>query len=133
MARFHDDRHPQGVEAGLQGLGDLGGQALLQLQTPREDVHDAWDFAESDYLAVGYVGDMALAEKRQQVVLAQRKELNVLHQHHLIVVLFIDSVINNGFNAFFIALCQKPQGFRYAAGRPPETVPVRVLADFGEQ
>ena len=37
-------------------------------------------------MAVGDVGDMRLAVKRQHMMLAERIKFDVLHQHHLLVL-----------------------------------------------
>ena len=62
------------------------GQALLQLQPPREDVDEPGDLAEPDDSAVGDVRDVTLAEERQQVVLAQTVVVDVAHDYHFTVV-----------------------------------------------
>src|SRR5204863_2649267 len=60
------------------GFRDLVGEPLLDLETSREDVDEPWDLAQTHDLAVRDVGDVALAEERQQVVLAEAVEVNVL-------------------------------------------------------
>ena len=55
----------------LDGLRDLDGEALLDLEAARVDVDEARDLGEADDLAVRQVGDVGLAEEGQQVVLAE--------------------------------------------------------------
>ena len=61
-------------------------EPLLHLQPPREDVDQPRDLAEADHLLLRDVGDVALAEERQQVVLAEAVEVDVLDDHHLAVI-----------------------------------------------
>ena len=75
-------------------LGDLVGQPLLHLQAAAEGIDDARDLAEADHLRARQVGDVALAEERQQVVLAEAVEIDVLHDDHLAVVDREESVID---------------------------------------
>ena len=77
---------PSGLIFSVMVARDLVGQALLQLQPPREDVDEARDLAEADHLAVRDVGDVALAEERQQVMLAHAVEVDVAHDHHLAII-----------------------------------------------
>lgn len=79
----------------------------MQLQPSTEDLHDAGHFAESEHLAARnvanvnlsrharvsecntrYMGQSAdLAEKRDEMVLAEREDVNVLDDDHFVVVL----------------------------------------------
>ena len=68
---------PCGTQLFLKGGGDLAGKPLLNLQAARVHVHEPGHFAESDDFLVRNVGDVAFAEERQQVVLAQAIELDV--------------------------------------------------------
>ena len=60
VTRFDDDAHALRGDFFLDGLSDLAGQALLNLQTTREHVYEARDFAEPENAFVGQVGDVAL-------------------------------------------------------------------------
>ena len=64
----------------------MHGDPLLHLQTAGEDFHQASDFAQSDDLAFGDIGDVHFAKKGQHVVLAQAEHLNVLYDHHFVIV-----------------------------------------------
>jgi hypothetical protein len=83
---LHDDRDPQRLDLLPDRFGDLVRQPLLDLQAPREDLDEPRDLAEADHLPVREVGDVAAAEERQQVVLAQAVEVDVADDHHLVVV-----------------------------------------------
>ena len=70
--------HAERVDFLENRLGDLVGQALLNLEPPGEDIHQAGDLAQADHTAPRNVGDVALAEERQEMVLAQAVEVDVL-------------------------------------------------------
>src|SRR5229473_4150486 len=85
VAGFDNHADALGSDFLLDGLRDLAGQALLNLQPAREHVHDAGDLAEPQNTLVREIGDVGLAEKRQQVVFAEAEEFDVLHNDHLVV------------------------------------------------
>src|ERR1700722_3175496 len=87
MPRLNDYADALGFDHFLDGFGDLGSEALLNLETAGEDFDQAWDFAETDHSAVGNVGDVDLAEERQQVVFAEAEDFNVFHDHNFVVTL----------------------------------------------
>src|ERR1700757_1631862 len=63
MARFDDHADALRLNNFLDGLGDLGGEALLNLQATREQFNEARNFAESDHTPIGNVGNMHFAEE----------------------------------------------------------------------
>lgn len=70
----------------VDGVGNLRRQPLLELRPAREHVDRTGDFAEPDNTAVGrQVGNLGGAVERQQMVLAQAGELDVAHQHQVVV------------------------------------------------
>src|SRR5260370_2273038 len=69
----------------LDGLGDLAGHALLNLQAARKHVDHAGDLAEPQNTFVRQIGHVGLAEERQKVMFAEAEEFDVLHDDHLIV------------------------------------------------
>ena len=83
MQRFH------------QGIGNLNGQLLLDLQTTRENIHNPRDLGKADDFAIRDVGDVRPADERQQMMLAHRIELDVLDQNDLARIGIEDGAINN--------------------------------------
>ena len=67
----------------LYGIGNLRRHAFLYLQTTCVGVDQTRKFAQTHYFAVGDVAYRHGSEERQDVVLAQGVELDVLHHHHL--------------------------------------------------
>ncbi len=78
---------PRGSRTSLDGVGDLGGHALLHLQPVGEGVDQAGQLRQTRDPAVvtGNVAHVGLAHERDHVVLAQRGEGDVPHHHHLVV------------------------------------------------
>jgi len=87
VRRFEDHAHAAGVEFAHQQVRDLLGHLLLHLRPARQRFDHARNLAQPDDLAVRQVGHVRLADERQQVVFAHRREIDVLHEHHLVVLL----------------------------------------------
>src|SRR5689334_12300026 len=82
----HDD-DAAGLEDGDHRVGDLTGEALLDLGPLRVDVDEPGQLGQPGDLAglgrdVAHVGDPG---ERHQVVLAHGPQLDVAHEHHLVV------------------------------------------------
>ena len=86
VGRLEDDADPLRLQPFLQELGDLLGEAFLDLEPARVHLDDARDLREPDHAAARDVGDRGGPEERQQVVLAERVERDVLDDDHLAVV-----------------------------------------------
>ena len=85
MAGLDNYPHSLRMNRVLNGLGNLRGQAFLNLQTAGENFYQARNFAQSDHFAVRNIGNMHLAEKRQHVMLAQAEHFDIFHNHHFVV------------------------------------------------
>ena len=70
-----------------------------------------------------------LSGKWHEVVLAQRKDLNVLHDDELIVVLVEDGAIDNLTQVLLVALCEEQEGFGVAVRSVEQALAVGVLAN----
>ena len=68
------------------------------------------NLAEADDLCARDVGDVALAEERQQVVLAQAVEIDVLDDHHLAVVDGEQRVVEHFVDVHVVAARQELEG-----------------------
>ena len=73
------------MQVGLNGVGDLLGELLLHLQALGVHVDHARELAQADDAAVRDVRDVRLADEGHHVVLAVAVELDVAHQHELVV------------------------------------------------
>jgi len=83
MHGIKNDKHTLGGEPRVERVGDLLGQTLLQLRPRRERLDNAGKTAEADHAIARNVRDVGNADERQQVVLADRPELDVAQQHEL--------------------------------------------------
>src|SRR5579862_4997104 len=122
VAGFDDNSHALRGDDVLDGVGDLTREALLHLEAASEDLDKTRDFAESDDLAVGDVGDVHLAEEGQHVVLAERVHLDVLDDDHLVIVDVEEGVVEDGVGIFVVSLGEEGQGFLDALGGALEAV-----------
>src|SRR5207248_4034645 len=92
VVRLDHHAHPARVEHLHQRVRHLVGEALLDLQAAREHLDDAWNLREADQAAVGQVRDVRPPEERQQVVLAQRVDLDVADADQVLVPLAVQRV-----------------------------------------
>ncbi|MCY1527335.1 hypothetical protein D9M68_623990 [compost metagenome] len=126
---FGLDHHGYAGGAGhlLNRFGDLPGQGFLDLQAPRIHVDDARDLRQPEHLAGGDVGDMRLADKRQQVMLAQRVQLDVLDDHHLIVVGGEQRAVDHFFQALLVTMTKIPHGLGGTFRRVQQAFALRIF------
>src|SRR5436305_6222801 len=85
MAGFDDDAHALRLDYLLNTLGDLGGEALLDLQTAGEQLELAGNFAEADDLAIRDIGDVNFSEEWKHVMFAKAEHLDVFDDDHFVV------------------------------------------------
>src|SRR5262249_19277559 len=107
---FDDDSDALRLDHFLNRLGDLRRKAFLDLQAPREQFYETWDFAQSDHPSVGNVGYVHFAKKRKHMVLTQAEHLDVFHDHHLVVTDSKQGSLEQRFRIFFIALGEELHG-----------------------
>ena len=62
------------------------------------------------------------------MVLAKRKELNVFHDYHPIVVFVKQGTVDDGAQVLFVTLCKEEHGLRIALWGIKQTLSVGVLA-----
>jgi len=129
VARFDDDAYALGLDDLLDGFGELGGETLLHLQAAGKDLDQAGQFAESDDLAVGDVGDVHLAEKRQHVVLAHAEHFDVFDDHHLIVIDGEERVVDDVGGLLGVAVGEVLHGLDDALRGVDEAFARGILAD----
>ena len=129
VTRLDDHANTLRADFFLNGRSDLAGEALLDLQAPREHIDEPRDFAETDDALVGKIGDMALAEKRQQMVLAEAEEFDVLHDHDLIVGNAEGRAVENIFRILVITAGQEFQRLFVAFRRFTKAFAIRVFPD----
>src|SRR5689334_4448968 len=95
MPCLADNTDTAGLHKLLQCFRYLLGQPFLNLKTTSEDIDDTRQLAQSDDLFIRQIRDVHFPEKRQQVVLAKAKKLDVFDDYHLIVFHFEQSTIHD--------------------------------------
>ena len=124
---------PSGSKLAHEGVGDLGGEALLHLQPVPVARDAARDLRETrDATRARDVADARTAEKRQDVMLAHRGEGDVPHHDHLLVVLLLELFAQVGAGILLHAAQKLLAGARHALRRAGKALAVRVLP-YGEQ
>src|SRR6266404_9384787 len=108
---------------------DLAGHALLNLQSPREHVHQPCDFAQSDYLFARQICHVCLSKERQQVMLAQAEKLDVLDDDHLVIAHAERRAIQQMVHVLVIPTGQEFQRFLVTLRRLLQTFALRILSD----
>ncbi|MNE52576.1 hypothetical protein D3C80_1472520 [compost metagenome] len=129
MLRLDHHGHAGRVGHLLDGLGDLPGEVFLDLQAAGEHVDDARHLRQAEHLAAGDVGDVCLADEGQQVVFAQRIQLDVLDQHHLAVVGAEQRVVDDLFQRQFVAVAEVLHGLGRAFRGVQQPFALRVFAE----
>ena len=132
VASLDDYAHALGFDYFLDGFGDLGGEALLDLQAAGKEFDETRDFAKADDFAVGDVRYVYFAEEWQQVVLAEAEHFYVLDDHHFVVGDGEERAFEQGFGIFGVAAGEELHGFANALGSLLEALAVRVFPEADE-
>ena len=130
MPRLNDHAHSQGVQRLLERFGNLDGQALLNLQSPAEDFDDPRNFAEADDVFIRDVPDVALAEKREQVMFAQTIHVNVPDNDHLVVLNGEQGPVEHVLNVFVIAFGKKLERLGHARRGVLQAAPLGIFPEY---
>ena len=80
MLRFQHNGDAERIEMGIKRFRNLLGHPFLHLQAPGKNFHDAGQLAQSDNFSVGNIRDMRFAEKRDKMMFAERKEIDILER-----------------------------------------------------
>ena len=123
---------PGGVGHLLNRFGDLPGEVFLDLQATGEHVDDARDLRQAEHFAGGDVGDVGLADEGQQVVLAQRIQLDVLDDHHLVVVGGEQRAVDDLVQRLLVAVAEVLHGLGGALGRIQQAFAFGIFTEADE-
>jgi hypothetical protein len=123
------DAHAARAQHVVERPGDLLGEPLLHLQAAREHVDHAGELREADDAPVRDVGDVRLPEERQQVVLAERVQLDLAHHHHLLAVDLEQRVADDAARVEAVAAREERHRLGDAGRRLDEAVALGVLAE----
>lgn len=109
MGRLHHDGHAEGLEHLGHREGDLLRQPLLDLEPAREHFGDPSNLGQADDPAVRDVSDVHLPRERDEMMLAQAEDVDVLHDHELVVVFLEDGVVDDVPEVQFVPVRQEHQ------------------------
>src|SRR5229473_3689660 len=129
MASFDDYADALRSDFFLDGLRDLAGHALLNLQAARKHIDHASDLAEPQNPLVRQIGHMGLAEERQQMVFAETEEFDVLHDDHLVVGHAERRAIQYMIQVQVVTAGQILESFLETLRRLAQPFAIRVLSD----
>src|SRR5687767_4156247 len=133
MGALTNDRHAQWIDFLENLLGNLIRHPLLDLQTSRKHVDQPWNLAQTDHMTPGNVGDVALPEKRQNVMLAKTVEINVLDDDHLVVIDGEQCAVEDGVDIGVVTAGQEPERAFDALRGADESFAGWIFAQLGEQ
>ena len=124
--------HAQGAGHLQYRVGDLAAEVFLDLQAARVHVDNPRHLRQAQHFAARDIRNMGLADKRQQVMFAQRVELDVLDQHHFAVVGAEQGTVGDFFECLFIAAAEVLHRLGGALWRVKQALAGDVLAELAE-
>src|SRR5207249_1426066 len=132
VVRLDHHPHAAGIEHLHQRVRHLVGEALLDLEPACEHLDDAWNLREADQAAVGQVRDVRPPEERQQVVLAQRVDLDVADAHQVLMPLAVQRVPDDVGHRHVVAAREPLEECLDPGRRLAQPLAGRVVAQLGE-
>ena len=66
----------------------------MDLQSAAERIDEARNLTQSNDFSAGKVGHVALAEKRQEMMLAKAVHVDVFDYYHLVVTFFVERTVD---------------------------------------
>jgi hypothetical protein len=132
MAGFENRQYAARCEFFLKQVRDLLRHPFLDLRFAGDGIDDASKFAQAHNAASRNVSEMRTPGERQQVMLAEARELNVFLKHQLFVIHFEGFAKQRARVRVQASECFGIEASD-AAGRVEQAFAVRVLADRQEQ
>ena len=132
MGGLDDNPNPDRIQDPRQRLSDLIGQPLLHLETPTEHLDQTWDLAETDHSVPGQIRDVTLPEERQQMMLAQTVEINILDDDHFAVVDGEQRAVDNLIDIGTVAARQEFKRFSHTGRGSHQPFTCQILADLAQ-
>ena len=132
VLRLDDDADTLRAGLGHDGVRDLLGHPLLDLEAAREHVDDARELGDAEDLPLRDVADRALPVKRQEVVLAERVELDVLEDHHMVGAAREIGVVDDRLQLLAVAARQERHRLRDAVRRLLQSLAFGILSEFDD-
>mmetsp|Transcript_7492 Transcript_7492/g.20239 ORF Transcript_7492/g.20239 Transcript_7492/m.20239 type:complete len:278 (-) Transcript_7492:320-1153(-) len=132
VSAFDDDGNTQWFDGLNDGIGDLAGETLLDLQAAGEDLGNTGELGESENLAVGDVSDMDASCEWHHVMFAETVDVDVTHDDHLVVVLLEDGLVGDVLAGEVVSVCEEEEGLGPSRWRLLKALAGWVLTDAFE-
>ena len=132
MLGLDGDGDAVGLEAVHHDVGDLGGEALLELGAASDGVDEASEFGDADDAPAGDVGDVGCAAEGEKVVLADGEEGNIAEDDHFVVAL-VEADLEEGGGVDAASAEDFLEGGGDTAGGFAEAFAVGVFAEGEEE
>ncbi|MNG12131.1 hypothetical protein D3C84_957240 [compost metagenome] len=128
------DDHRDACRAGhcLHRVGDLPGEVFLDLQATGEHVHQPCNLRQAQHLARWNISHMRLADEGQHVMFAQRIQLDVVDDHHFIVVGREQGAVDDFLDTLLVTMTQVLHGLGRAQRRITQAFAIWVLSEPDE-
>ena len=134
VRRLDHDPDAARLQDRLDGIGDLGGQLLLNLQAPGEHIDHASELADPNHAVVRQIADVGTADDRRHMVLTMRPEIDVAENDHLVVaVCLLERAAQDRVGVLAVAHKILLVGARDPLGRIEQPLALGVVAGPAEQ
>src|SRR3990170_2558472 len=128
--RLHHDRDAAGLERLVERRRDLRREPLLHLQAPAEHLDEPRDLRQPHDLPPRHVRDVRLADEWEKMMLTEAEKVDVLHDHHLVVVLDEEGIVQDVLHVPVVSRRQVAERLRDALRRLREPLAVGILAQL---
>lgn len=129
VASLHDDGDTARADSLHDRKGDLLREAFLDLKAAGEGLGNTGELAQSENKLVRDVADRDLAGERNKMVLAEREDVDVTDNDHLLVILGEDSVVDDVHETLLVSLRHPHERLGVTLRSAEEALTVGVLAD----
>src|SRR5260221_12703185 len=111
MPRFDNPADALRCDFFFDRLRNLARQAFLNLQPPREHVHEPRDFAQAENFFRRQIRDVRFAEEWKNVMFAETEKLDVLDNDHFVVTDTECRAVQNAVEILVVAAGQELERF----------------------
>ena len=130
VGRLDHHRHALGIQHLLDRVGDLRGQALLDLQPLGEDLDHPRELRDADHPLVGDIADPGAPDDRRDVMLAMALEGDAAQHDHLVIAVDLgEGLAQHLLRILVVAGEIFAEGAPQPVRRLAQAVAVGVLAD----
>ena len=119
----------QGID---YAVADLNGKPFLDLEAAGIGFDNPGNLAQTGYLSVWNIRNMAFADEGEHVMLAHRIEFNVLDKDHLLVLLVKYGGLDYLLSILPIALGEELEGFCHPLRGLQQAFTVGIFTQEGE-